>query len=159
MRVSLSPLELRQAELIGRGRVGRANAKGYRHRYGGAPPGDVEAANVAAAAAEMAVAKALNVYWADRSELDYDGDVGAYHVRHTLHASGGLILHPTDPGDAVFVLARGGPPTFDLAGWILARDGKRPEWWQTRTGRPCFIVPAAALEPMAYLETAARVAG
>ena len=34
-----------------------------------------------------------------------------------------------------------------IPGWILGRDGKRDEYWETVNGRSAYWVPQAALNP------------
>lgn len=104
------------------------------------------------AAAEMAVAKALRLYWGDSPALDYNGDVGRYQVRSTDHADGHLILYERDADDATFVLVTGRAPAFTVRGFILARDGKRDEYLANgRLRSEGWMVPQSALRPIREL--------
>lgn len=76
----------------------------------------------------MALAKHLGMYWSDVPRLDYAGDVGGYQVRWTEHPTGHLLLYDRDADHKVYVLVTGGPLSFRIPGWIVARDGKREEF-------------------------------
>jgi hypothetical protein len=116
--------------------------------------------NRVGALAELCVATFLGVAdrWVEVTN-DYHsltGDVvPGLEVRSTRARRGGVLLHPRDPDDRVFVGVRTADANrgwVDLAGWIIARDGKRPEWWPGRhPDRPCFMVPSEALHPMSDL--------
>lgn len=144
--IELSWSELEQAALAGAHRRMRRLRAGSTHRWGYDGAGSWTA-EIEAAAAEMAVAKALGCYWADFSAPDHAGDVGAgVQIRHTVRRDGRLIVHPEDADDHRFVLVRGPAPRLEIAGWILGRDAKRREWWaDPSTGRPAFFVPDRAL--------------
>lgn len=153
--VTLTRQEAVQASYGGVHRRLRAIFRGRQARYGRGD-GDEWESDVQACAAELAVAKALDRYWADSAELDPDGDVGSLpphvHVRHTPLAAGRLILRPTDPDDGVFVLVTGELPTFEVVGWLGGREGKVGEPVDVGNGRPpCWMVPRAALRPIEEL--------
>lgn len=133
---------MRQADALKRQ---RPSAHGYDEK-------DPWTKHVEGAAAEMAVAKVTNRYWSPlKAGALYGGpvDVGRMiQVRQTKRGDGCLLLHRSDADDHVFVLVIGSPPSFDVVGWIKAKDGKRPEFWRTFTGRPAFFVPQEALRPV-----------
>jgi hypothetical protein len=100
---------------------------------------------------EMAVAKALNI--------PYDGDIGIvggfdiggkYEVRGTGYASGCLLLHPEDK-EAPYILVIVSETAFDVVGWIMASDGKKPEYWRTDVRYPCYFVPQVKLKSIESL--------
>ena len=130
------------------------------HRWGYAPTPELEWGNhVCAALAELAVAKALGLYWADRPLPDVDGDIAAYFVRWTRHEHGGLILRREDKAERVYVLACGAPPAFRLPGWILAAEGQSERYLEALGhGRPrCYRVPQSALHPIGTLRAAVEL--
>jgi hypothetical protein len=151
--VTLCWSELQQAAHVGCQRQLRALARRAAHRV--YAPEDPWGTHVIAAAAEMAVAKALGLYWADSPALDYAGDVGPYQVRSTVHHNGHLSLRDSDSDDAAFVLVIADVPTFRIPGWILGRDGRQSCYWSERVPYPCFMVPQSALLPLAELPTRA----
>jgi hypothetical protein len=150
--VELSFFELWQAAGVGAMRNIQARRRGRPDTYGKDVTG-LEGGwgvHIEGAAAEMAVAKALGLYWEGVwSEIDRGrGDVGDYQVRHTLRDKGCLLLHPDDLDDAMFVLVTGVAPKLRIAGKIMGREGKDTRYWRTDTGRPAFFIPQGALTPL-----------
>lgn len=154
MRVELSWTELRLAVLMGGDRNIRTINDG-RHRGGGQPEEDGWTDHITGAIAELAVAKAFNLYPSLGAKPDtVEGDAGRFQVRSTTRLSGSLILQTYDGDDECFVLVVGRPPCLDIVGWIRGGDGKRPEWWRTDVRYPAYFVPQAALRPLdALVET------
>jgi hypothetical protein len=150
--VELSFFELHQAANVGVMRNIQARRRERPDTYG-KNVYDMEGGwgvHIEGAAAEMAVAKTLGIYWEgvwreiDRSR----GDVGGYQVRSTLRRDGCLILHPSDDDLAMFVLVVGAAPKLRIAGQIRAVEGKQIEYWREGTGRPAFFVPQSKLTPL-----------
>jgi len=104
--------------------------------------------NVNGAAGEKCVAKWLGVPW-DGSFGDLKADdVEFLQVRATPGHNNALRLHHEDADEKVFIQVTGIGPTWRIQGFILARRGKREEWFHDRpppvckpTGRPAFWVP------------------
>lgn len=145
MDVVLKPYELLLAGLAGEMRqienIKKARAAG--NSYDGAADHQI---HIEGCCAEMAVAKALNVYWSGKGDFRAP-DVGAVDVRQTTHEKGRLILHPSDPDDRRFYLVIGKNGEYRVAGWIMGRDGKQQKFWADPVGgRPAFFVPQDALE-------------
>lgn len=109
--------------------------------------------DIEAAAAEMAYAKARNLYWPglvdDPKALP--GDVGIAEIRQTANPEGHLLLHDDDHDDRPYVLVIGQTPEFRIVGWIWGRDGKQRHWWRADTGRPAYFIPQGALHEFAQL--------
>lgn len=113
---------------------------------------------------EMAVAKALDLFWmgnvGQHGITDVGGDNGV-DVRTRTQLNHNLILHQADDDNKIFVGAIVHDPTeVRLIGWCYGHEGKRPEHWQTFTGRPCYFVPNDKLNPVEGLKdllTAKRV--
>lgn len=154
------------------GEVKRAVASGMKrqrmHRQIGRPDGKVVAdgidIDISGCLAEFAVAKAFGMPW-DGEYLDNekwsqwrtDGhDVSGIEVRSTRHHDGRLLLHKRDKDDSPYVLVRThAKPRFQIVGWMLGRDGKKPEFWtDVGYGRPCYLVPTPLLRPPADLVSA-----
>lgn len=148
MIIELSWSELMIAALVGVMRCVKSKYKGYENKHGLQGPGWNQ--DIQGACGELAVAKYLNVFWDGTMDSFTAGaDVQGLQVRST-DRDGRLIIRPTDPDDAVFILARGGPLEWEIAGWILGRDGKQEEFCGDPTGnRPAaYFVPIHALRPM-----------
>lgn len=126
----------------------------------GASPEDGWTPHVEGCAGEMAVAKAFGMFWSGSlGDLRAD-DVGQLQVRTGMRHDHKLILHHRDPDDRAFVFVTGRMPNYVLHGWIMARDGKREEFWaDPARGRPAFFVPQSALRSLAELRSLLGAAG
>ena len=114
-------------------------------RYGANKQGNGWQIDIVGALGEMALAKALGFYWEGKGRLSAP-DVGPLQVRTCSDNRHHLLLHPGDDDDRRFYLVVAKTPHFEIAGWILGRDGKRDEFWQERVqGRPAYFVPPSAL--------------
>lgn len=103
---------------------------------------------------EIATSKLLGTYWAGINPGTVDATIA--DVRAVPKLGHRLMLHPEDSDKLPHVLAiveKRKLPVVYLAGWIMGRDGKVPEFWTDPTGkgRPAFFVPAHHLRPMAEL--------
>lgn len=143
-------------------------ARGTPPKYGAPRGAGGDGANVLGAKAEMAVAKALGLYWSGGVLGDYTApDVGPYEVRACEDPQRRLIIHPADAEKKAgrpfisVLLDRETGLRAELRGWIYPTDAARPEWWQDPTGqgRHAYFVPIDALRPMADLPPAAEVSG
>lgn len=148
MKITLQRHELFLGAQAGITRRLEAAKHGRGDRYG-APPSDLWGIDIEACLAELAVAKAYDLYW---ERLAYDpatlrGDVATLQVRSTWREDGCLILHEEDRDDATFILVTGCAPTYTVRGWIQGRAGKQRQWWREGDGRPAYFVPQAALSP------------
>lgn len=148
--VVLSRTECRVAELIGRKRREISllyDRKGTRRDF--TPSGinnDIEAS-----AAEMAVAKCLNIYpeWSPtegevpRFDLHWAGH--PVDVKSTQRADGNLLI-PYLNKSLIYVLVRGTMPTYQVIGYIEgARVPQLGEWRADMAHQPCWFVPADKL--------------
>lgn len=102
--------------------------------------------------AEAAVAKALGIeYEPVVGELDTEsGDLGRWsnvpvQVRSTKYQTGSLLIHDRDPDDHRFVLVTGIYGTYQIRGWIYAKEGKKKNLWKEYKGRGAYWVPQSAL--------------
>lgn len=153
MIVTLTWSEVMQAAQVGVMRRVTDLRDKRKGAYGISPEANVWDIDVESSCGEMAAAKALNVFWSGAHGQLRARDIGGrYEVRTRTKATYDLILHPDDPDDAPFVLVLGRCPTYDVAGWIHARDGKQACYWKDPAGgRPAFFVPRSALKPLADL--------
>lgn len=152
MIIRLTWAEMQLAYLIAGQRRIMNMKKGLGGRYG-APEGEgSEELDLVAARGEMAVAKALNLYWTgtvgDYGAIDVGGHV---EVRSRTKHWHSLILHPSDKDHLPFVLADcSNPPDIRLAGWLYGHEGKKEMFWSDPSGknRPAFFVEPKHLHPM-----------
>jgi hypothetical protein len=149
VNVTLSQTELRYAAANGVERRIQALAKKRRgaHGFDRAEVWDID---IEGLAAELAVAKALGVYYAPVvGQLDTDlGDVmPGVQVRSSKHPAAHLLLHPTDSDSDRFVLVTGSSGTYRICGWCYGCEGKLQSFWKNHAGRTAFWVPQASLRP------------
>lgn len=123
----------------------------------GANPNDVPMITTLGVAGEIAVAKALNLYWSGNIGVAAP-DVGLnIQVRTVATPNRRLIVHRADPDDAPFVLVypTDSPQRFQLVGYLFGRDAKNDRWWDDpQGGRPAFFVPVNQLRPIEELRSA-----
>jgi hypothetical protein len=105
--------------------------------------------DIQAAAAEMALAKGLNLYWDGGVDTFKRGDVGKLQCRQASREDDSLIIRQRDQDDDIQVLVIGRIPTFDLRGAMRTKYGKRDEFLRAPNGRPAaWFVPQSALGPV-----------
>lgn len=152
--VVLNEAECRQAAYTGINRRLAAMSRQSPEVYGAVAGGDYWTVDVEAAAGELAVAKALGVFWAPKDsplEDREEGDVAGLQVRHSRRLDGSLICHHRDPMDDRFVLVVGAMPQFRVAGWIDAKSAKSEKFWREDVPRAAFFVPQHELYSMESL--------
>jgi hypothetical protein len=126
--------------------VGRADAYGAR---------DGLALHLDGARAELAFARMIGAdldRWAAYTSgalSAIEADVAGWQVRSTRHPNGHLIIHPRDDPGARFALVTHNGVIYRAAGWMLAADAHRPEWWrQLAAGQAAaWCVPQRWLRP------------
>lgn len=141
----LTLAELQTASFIGCQRRISALRLGRSRPVPGSPPWE---AHIVGACGELTLAKALDRHWlGSPGTLDPEGDVAGYQVRTTTLPGGCLIVKPSDPDAAVFVLVVGPEPAYRIAGWMVGGDAKVPRWWRADVAFPAWFVPQSALAP------------
>lgn len=152
--VRLSWPEVWQAVSIGALRHISALRQGRpdRHGYDG---GQGWTIHIEGAAGEIAVAKALDRFWAAPvNTYKVGGDVGPIQVRTRSRANYELLVRPDDLDGATFVHVTGQIPRFVVHGWLTGTEAKRPEFLQEHGGRPpAYFVPRSCLHPIEQLST------
>ena len=137
-----------RAALIGCGRQLRRHLNRTPQNYGKVPDAYRDwGRNIEAVGAEMAYAKAMNVYYHPSLQPD-DADVNGHQIRHTVRSDGHLIVHPRDHLPCVLVV--GQMPAYEVVGWIAVEDAQSTEYWGTRGSqdRPAYWVPQSALHDL-----------
>lgn len=106
--------------------------------------------HVMGAAGEIAVAKAMGLFWGGDVCTFKAPDIGNHiQVRTRSRHDWDLIVRPEDDDDAVFVLVTGSIADLHVRGWISGREAKKDRWLQQYGGRPCaYFVPQSALRGM-----------
>lgn len=155
LRVRLSLAEIQLAYFV----AGQRQVYNLKHnakqRFGGPEGLENAAHHLTGARAEMAVAKAFNLYWPGELGDYRAADVGnRVEVRSVHKRTHSLIIHPDDKDDLPYVLADvSGITEIVLLGWIKAGEAKIDRYWSDPSGkaRPAFFVPPEDLLPMSNL--------
>lgn len=153
--------ELNYAGKVGFDQNHNCKANGVRDKHGA----DFDyyesmTSSVAAAIAELAVAKAFNLAWTRMTKIGAPDVGGFIEVRTVKVPSFCLLLHEDDDPTQDAVLAYVDPKNetdISLLGWINIKDGQRPEYWKDLTkgakpGRDCFVVPREIMHPMSTFQ-------
>jgi len=128
--VQLESYEMECAEDVGRRR--RKSSDGYTFRTGRGDSTNMDV-DILGAQAEMAVAKALNLYWpAGVGTFKNVLDVPPFEVQ-TTQLGLNLILRDSDLHDSVtkstpYILVWNVVPEFILVGWYSRQDYLDPSW-------------------------------
>src|SRR5688500_15662040 len=118
MIIRLSATELMLAAYIGSARNVQSTLRGSRPGHG-VGANNSWTLNIEGAAGEMAVAKALGLYWAPVVGDLLADDVGPYQVRtNGSRKHDDLALHPSDRDDRVFISVLSFMPEFRIIGWV-----------------------------------------
>ena len=151
MLIELTAAEVLLAATVGLHRHVAAIRRGLPDRHG--HDGAGWNLHIEGACGEMAVAKALNVFWTGSiNAFKNGGDVGHLQVRTRSRDFYDLPVRPDDKQTDVFVLVTGLAPRFEIRGWILGAEARRDDWQQTYGDRPAaWFVPQSALNPIATL--------
>ena len=130
----------------------RALLNGRRDRFQTDP---VESWGIAieGAASEIAVAKALRLFWSGMTEFGAM-DVEGLQVRRSR--TNCLAIRPKDADTDRFVFVTGTVPQFSIHGWIYGFEARKPEYLRDPNGHnyPAYFVPIAALHPIEDLLSA-----
>lgn len=151
MRITLSPNEMRLACHHGVERYVSAMTRGANPKPNVDQPDNRMEVDLLSCMAELATAKALNVYWSGVEGINAP-DVGGYEVRSTKHPSGKLIIRENDKPDQKVLLVTCDPPHFNIIGSILVRKGRQDNWVFRNERGSCWMVPQVALEKIGETE-------
>jgi hypothetical protein len=153
--IKLTPSEMLLAYQVAAMRAVQNVKFNAQPKYGGPKDVGAEEINVIGCRGEIAVAKALNLYWAGSIGNYGARDVGGLvEVRARRKDHHKLILHDEDADGLPFVLCHVSmSTTVRIIGWCFTEEGKRAEYRQDPVGgRPAYFVPAEALRPLHELK-------
>lgn len=146
--VKLTYAEVQAAALTGVQRHVESLKAGHQNRYA-ANKDNAWQLDIQGALGEMAVAKALGIFWSHSVNAFKAPDVGTLHVRSSTNADAPLIVRPGDDQAAAFVLVTGSDNVWTVHGWIRASAARRDEWRGNPGGYgEAWFVPQQALTPL-----------
>jgi hypothetical protein len=147
MLITLSWAELSIASQVGIRRNLEAMRAGHKPKHGFT--GSTWDIHIEGACGEMALAKALGIYWnGSVNTFKAGGDVGNHQVRTRSKDTYDLIVRHDDRDDDIFWLVTGVAPVYNVVGHIKGRDAKQDRFRQSYGGRPeAWFVPSQFLTP------------
>ena len=150
MKVSLTNYEIFLAAMVGVRRKIASNDYSKSSTF--IDPQVWWGSDIESACAEMAVAKALKIYW-DGSVNTYSApDVGVFQVRHTPILTGKLIVRPKDSDSETFIFIVGSSPDFEIKGYMTGKEAKQDKYLADPHGKaPCWMVPQEELDSAFFL--------
>jgi hypothetical protein len=149
--IKLTEQEALHAISVGGKRQWESIKKGLDDKHGF--QGDGWEVHIEGAMGELAVAKALNVYWDAGINTFKTPDIGPLYVRTRSQHHYDLLIREDDDNEAPWVLTTGRRGQYQIHGWIRGKDAKNPLWAQTHGGRPrAYFVPKSALLPLFSLK-------
>ena len=152
-KVTLSPREMRAACQHGLERYISARENNYRQTTVVDLSHDRGSIDILSSMAEMATAKALNLYWSGVEKINSPDVGGCFEVRSTAKKDGSLIVSVKDPDDQIIILTICDPPVFTLIGWTVAGKAKlRDDLIFKREDRHFWMVPQSELEDLDALK-------
>ena len=112
--------------------------------------------HIEGACGELAVAKALGVYWDGSVNTFKADDLPGIQIRTRGRHDFDLIVRPCDDDHAAWVHVTGKCPTYKVHGWISGANAKQDKWLRNHGGRPeAYFVPASELCELAGLQITA----
>ena len=149
--IELSEQEVLHAISIGGKRQWEALKKGLADKHGF--EGDGWEVHIEGAMGELAVAKALNIYWDAGVNTFKTPDLGPLYIRTRSQHHYDLLIREDDDNEAPWILATGRAGKYHIHGWIRGKDAKKPMWSRTHGNRPrAYFVPKSALSPLLSLK-------
>lgn len=150
MIVTLSPDELTMGAALATSRVIDAIKLNRENNHGFTGPGWLE--NIEGYLSELAVAKALQVYYSAGEGKGFKGaDVGdTIQVRWAKESHYRLIVREADSSAYTYVLVTGNAPTYNIRGFISGSNAKHPVYFETPDNdRPgAYFIPQKNLNPI-----------
>lgn len=138
------------ARWVGAIRALESKTRGLKDRHG--MSWDCLDAQIEGAVGELAVAKALNVYWNGSVNTLRALDLSGIQVRTHSQRDYDLIVWPDDSPDDLYVLVTGKMPEYRIHGWIRGSDAMQDHWLKEHGDRPpAYVVPQDALQPIETL--------
>lgn len=149
--VKLEPYEIDLGTFVGKTRFSEARRQGKKDAHGlKKSEKESEQISIDGACGEVAFAKAMNFYYSGSvNTYKKGGDVGRIQVRTSSKHSYDMIIRKYDSDSAAFALVTGKIPEYQVHGWIIAKDAKKPEYLKDYGNRPpAYFVPKHILRPL-----------
>lgn len=152
MKITLTIGEMHLAAQNGCLRQIESMAKGLQDKHGFEGPG--WNIHIEGAAGEIAVAKALGIYWGGSvNSFRTENDVGKFEVRTASKNGYKLIVREQDKDSNIYILVTGSAPHFEVVGWMYGGDAKQKKYENAPNGRAAaYFVPQSDLRAIDELK-------
>lgn len=152
LTVVLTATELAWADHFA-GEISRRVGEGHYQPTCGESVEGSAARHLIGARSELAVAKALNLFWAGSLDTFKNADIGnTLQVRGTRYKDGCLLIREGDNPEHRYLLAIGDSARWWVAGWLPGYECRRDDWKRAPGGRPAtWMVPQSALRAIREL--------
>lgn len=153
MKITLSPEEIAMAASVAVHRGIDAIVHNRKNQHGFIGNGWTE--NIEGYGAEIAVSKALNLYYSAGAGKGFKGaDVSEeIQVRWASQENYRLIVRAPDQTDHFYILVTGEAPTYDIKGFIPGQYAKQDKYYSNPgNGRPdAWWVPQSDLKSIEHI--------
>ena len=148
MNIELTQYEAMMAGGVGFRRQFLAMIRKDRPRFGEQYPGQLWYNHIAGACAEMAVAKAMGLYWGGGVDTFNSEDLEGTGFEVRFSPSGRPKVMPRDTRIVIAVVGLSPSiTTFSILGWLHAEQAKR-EQWKSDSLPLCYFPPVNAWQPI-----------
>jgi len=148
MNVELTQYEAMMAGGVGFRRQFQAMIRKDQPRFGEQYPGQLWYNHIAGACAEMAVAKAMGLYWGGGVDTFNSEDLEGTGCEVRFSPSGRPKVMPRDTRIVIAVVGLSPSiTTFSILGWLRAEQAKR-EQWKSDSLPLCYFPPVNAWHPI-----------
>ena len=158
MLVALTAIEVAVGTTVGAYRNAESQLSGRKPRFPEKTPGELWGFHIESALAELAVSKALGIYWGFSVNTFHVPDIANTNIEVRWSSAPRLKIRPDDPNQRVMVSVRGACHEKELMGWCYAHEGKLKEN-RSASDPPCYfhdhenLRPINSLTPEIYLLT------
>lgn len=152
-KIDLEWHEVLSCATIGVQRRIESQRKGLKDRPGFQLVNEVWDLDINGACGELAVAKALGMYWPASINSFHKPDLEGIQVRLSRSERPYLIVQKNESPEDKFVLVTGTVPHFRVIGWAFGRQVKNPLHLTSFQGRPeVYALPLSQLTPIMELK-------
>lgn len=149
MIIQLNANEVLVAGYVGMRRNAEANFRGRKPRFPEKVTGELWGFHIESAHAELAVCKYLGIYWGFGVNTFHVEDIVDTNLEIRWSSREDVKVRPDDTG--IIVSVTGKCPTYEIKGWIRAKNALQDKWKYNREP-VCYFVPHKELQPIEELK-------
>ena len=153
LKISLNVNEVLVAGYIGMRRNDEEIYNKRRSRFPEQYAGQFWGIHIESAHAELAVSKALGIYWGFGVNTFHVPDIENTELEVRWSKRADCKIRPDDKG--IVVSVTGQCPDYEIKGWIRAEDGRKKQFYYPMSPA-CWFVPHELLRPFNELKQAMK---